>query len=175
MANRGTTRAFTFIELLLAMTILAILVTMAVPSMGRSVRRLGLRDAALTLASNLRYAQTKAITEAAPVRVTFRQGSGEYYLETSSRDGAAPMTRVAGVAGRTFQLPEGVTFAKLDLLADDGVTAAEALTFQPDGRGSLGTIRIAGADGTLEVSLTRRLGQIVLSDITAPAKAGGAP
>lgn len=164
--KRNKADAFTLLELLLALTILGILVAAAIPNAGRSIRRMALRDAAYTLAANIRYAQAKAITEGMPTRIIFHQVDGKYYLEFAPDTLVLRFRRLPGEAGGTFRLPEDVAFTRLELVAEDGVTGVEALTFYPDGRGGLAKIELSGPEGKFGIAVTRRLGRITVKETT---------
>jgi len=167
---RSSARGFTLLELLLALTILSILVTVSVPAARRSLRRLALKDAALTLAANMRFAQAAAVNEGMAARIIFDRPMGEYQLEFASDEAAPKFQRLAGPMGRTFRLPEDAAFTNLELFADDGVTKAGTLTFFPDGRGGVGRIEITGSEGSFQIDLPGQLGQVVLTEGPALGK-----
>ncbi len=165
-ARQGVRRAFTLLELLLTLAVMAALVGVAVPTSRRSFRRFASEDAALTLAANVRFAQARAITESAPVSLVLDLAGGRYHLATGLPGGGPVRLRLPGVAGADFTLPEGVSFGRVRLFAEDGVSRLRSLTFHPDGSGPLGTIRIAGPERAFEVELTRRLGEILLTEVS---------
>ena len=161
---RSSGRGFTLLELLLALTILSILVAVSVPAARRSLRWLALKDAALTLAANIRYAQAEAISEGMAARISFDRPMGEYQLEFAPDEAAPKFQRLPGPMGRTFRLPEDAAFTSLELFADDGVTKVGTLTFFADGRGGVGRIEITGSEGSFQIDLPGQLGQVVLTE-----------
>jgi prepilin-type N-terminal cleavage/methylation domain-containing protein len=176
--------AFTLLELLMVLVILGTIVAVSAPRVTRSFHSLAARDAASTLASNMRYAQARAIADGTPVRMVFDQAAGRYSVESAvgppgaAGPGAATPAGASGAwsarsavdpTGRGFDLPTGVRFDAVHLVAEDGVTAAESLVFLPDGRGGRGSVRISGREGSFTVALTGRLGQVVTVAGDAPA------
>jgi len=169
ICQKSRRRAFTLLEMLLTVAVLAILVAVVVPRAGRSFGRLALRDAAETLATNVRFAQATAIARGSTMGVAFDTDAGTYRLEEWTGKGVQP---VPGPMGEPFRLPAGVVFADIQLRAEDGTTKVDSLTFYPDGRGSSGEIKIVGAEGAFGVSVTRAVGRVLLSDLTEGANAG---
>ena len=112
-----------------------------------------------------RYAQAKAVTEGCRTRLVFDQLYGRYFLEFAPDEVEGRFERIGGLAGRTFRLPEDVVLSRIRLLAADGVTRAETLTFFPDGSGGLGTIRLAGSVSDALVTVTERLGRVEIEEI----------
>jgi len=169
---RGSSRAgFTLLEMLLALAILGTLLAVCLPQGQRSFQRLALRDAAFTLASNLRYAQAMAVSQNQSVRAVFDEVSGAYRVETERSPGAwEPL--LLGFAPSVFRLPDGVSFRGIEILAEDGVTMARWLAFGPDGRGGLATIEVIGSEGAFAVTVTRQLGRIAVDDIGTETEHG---
>lgn len=71
----------TLLELLLALALLAVLITVAVPSFGHWLERQRLQGAARTIAGDLRHARQEAITQSSnqPVYLHFQTGSNWCY------------------------------------------------------------------------------------------------
>ena len=99
------------------------------------------------------------------MRLVFDQLRGTYFLEFAPAEVEGRFERVGGVAGKTFRLPEDVVLSRIKLLAADGVTRTETLTFFPDGSGGLGTIRLAGSVSDALVTVTERLGRVEIEEI----------
>lgn len=73
--------AFTLIELILVMTMMLILLSLAGPSLGRFFRGRALDSEARRLLSLTRYAQTRAVSEGVPMIVWLDPQRGRYGLE----------------------------------------------------------------------------------------------
>ncbi len=75
---RRTTGGFTLPDLILALVVLAILLTLAAPPVGRSERRWAAYAAARTLAADVARARQKAIQDRSTVRVVLDTLAGAY-------------------------------------------------------------------------------------------------
>ncbi len=104
-------RGFTLVELLIVVTIFITVLAMGIASFSRFNRRERLKQAALTLKTNLRLIQTKSISAMKPssgcttyvgIRVTFSTGSYTARAECDPE----------GLVGSTdtFALPATITF-----------------------------------------------------------------
>jgi prepilin-type N-terminal cleavage/methylation domain-containing protein len=163
--------AFALLELMLAVAILAILMACAVPFARGSFRRLTLDDAAATLASRLRLAQARGVAESCLVRAMFDQSAGEYRLEyLPPGQGQAQFEPLPGPLGLPVQLPGGVVFSRVTLLAEDGVTQAQALVFHPDGRRGRCQVVLSSPAGQCQLELGDRPGQVLLTSVSPGAK-----
>lgn len=69
LTARPASRGFTLIEVLVVLTISAILIAIAVPSFEGTISRSRLRDAAQTLHASLQLARSEAIRRATPVTI----------------------------------------------------------------------------------------------------------
>jgi len=82
----------TLIEIIVVLVILAICAAVAVPYLG-STSDLTVLSAARTVAADLQYAQSEAITTQNPVTVTFNTAAESYRLTNASGDIIHPITR----------------------------------------------------------------------------------
>ncbi|MBD3265357.1 prepilin-type N-terminal cleavage/methylation domain-containing protein [bacterium] len=78
--HRKTTRAFTLIELALAVTLIAILTMAGIPSFRALYERTELQGQADTLASTMRYAQERAIIERIPTRMVIDVENNAFHI-----------------------------------------------------------------------------------------------
>lgn len=161
-------RAFTLLEMLLAVMILGILVSVAIPSAGGSFHHLSVKDAALTMASNIRYAQAYAVHHGRPVRLQVDKEKATYQLETLTGVGPAQQyTPLPFPAGGVFELPRNVKFQSLEVAG--GSPAADTVTFlfEPDGRSQTGSIRIAGRNSAFDVIIGQAKADAVQAHLNA--------
>jgi type IV fimbrial biogenesis protein FimT len=80
-------RGFTMIELMIAVAIIAIVITLAAPSFNAFFAKKRIEGVVSELSTDLQYARSEAVARNARVRVTF--GSGCYLL-TAQPDGSSP-------------------------------------------------------------------------------------
>lgn len=153
-----TPRGFTLIELMAAVAIAGIVLTAAVPSLGRFVDEQRLSGAASDLASDLQFARAEAVLRRQGMRVSF--GPACYVVHTGAADAcpcnqAAP-TRCEGEARalKTVALDEG---RRVSLQAN-----VPSLRFDPvHGTASpMATLRLAGADGRVIQHVVNVMGRV---------------
>lgn len=167
-------KGFTLVELLVALAVLAILVTQAVPAMGRVLDRQRLRAAAETLAADLRGARALARTNplAPALTLSFRTGTGWCYgLARRPCDCrlASPHQAAACTLARGGQLH----LHRREAAAFPGITLRR-VTF-PGGRARFDPVRGLASPGTLALDNRRgerlelRLGLLGRLRICRPA------
>jgi prepilin-type N-terminal cleavage/methylation domain-containing protein len=144
----------TLLELVIALTILALLVGLAAPTLGHWLDDWKLREAAERVAQTLRYARTRALFEQ------------RYYVVELRRE--APQVRVLEPSSdfvREYALPQEVEWVEADASLAPGTIR---LLFPPSGaveqrdlwlrntRGSRARIHVNFLLGTPEVEFSRR-------------------
>jgi prepilin-type N-terminal cleavage/methylation domain-containing protein len=133
--------AFTLLELILVLAILALAAGVAAPSLSRFSRGRQTLDAAAHMLAVIQYAQDQAVVHAAPHRFQLDTAGGTYWL-TARRDGA--FARLGNDFGQTFTLPASVT-AAWD--AGPEVTARSYIQFEPDGGHDVASVRLTASSG----------------------------
>jgi type II secretion system protein H len=170
--------AFTLVELLLVVVLIAILSGSVVVSLSGRTEKYALRTAAEDLAAAVRFASSQARLEQCPHRVVFSDDRRAFWVE--SRDEASGEYRaVAGMPGAQHRLSQDVRVARV-MAAEDpaaaGVTAAAdaaVLSFAPDGAGFCGRIELVGRDqSVLTVAVARETGDAHVEQ-QAAAPGGG--
>lgn len=142
-ARRPSRRAsaFSLLELILVMLVLALAAALSAPTLSRFARGRETADAAAHLLAVIQYAQDRAIATASPHRLYVSAETNSYHI-ASRRDGAiAPL---AEEAGRTFSMPQTVT------LTWDAAPETEQrgyIQFDPDGGHDTVIFRVTGRDG----------------------------
>lgn len=150
-------RAFTLIELVVVMAILAIVAVMVIPyaSDGASYEAMA---AARRLVADLEYAQSMSITEQSPVTVTFLEGDERYTLTNASGTLKHPIDKDDYVV----DFDDGQDFGQVDLYSASFGTQ-KAVTFDELGAPSqagtillqagphLYTIKVAAATGAITI------------------------
>lgn len=177
MRSRGTVRmagrvqAFTLIELLVVLTIIGITAAIVVPRMRGSLRGMRVREAALTLAESIRFAQALAVDRQRTVRLRIEREPARYCLEQakgafSTEFEIAPVLWEAVVA-----LPERVRFDEVRCASDSDGTK-DVLLFAPDGTWSSGRIIVADETERYLVRIGDGLGRIDVVPLTELPETG---
>jgi len=140
--RRPTHPAFTLLELILVMAIVAIIVAMASPMLrgfgeGRRVDNCAGEIVALT-----QWARTQAMTRGATYRLNLDPNSRTYWLTVDQGDGIT-FVSPGNEFGRMFLAPDGVTIDTNVAAQQDGLY----VSFWPNGRTDAAVIRIANPRG----------------------------
>lgn len=179
-------RAFTLIELILVLALVALIVSIAIPSLTGFANAQGVVDSADQVMALARWARSESIARAVsfrlnfdPVKKTFwltvqqgvsfenalqnPQAAGSLGLNTGDTTSTTVFGSVGEESGRPFTVPQGVTFDCMMSPHPDGTYYVE---FQPSGRCDPGTIQLKGRGGqVIEVGcLTATEQYHVLSD-----------
>jgi len=155
--NRSQSAGFTLIELMIVITITAILTALAVPSFSVTLDNQRISGAAEAVLSDLRWARAEAIKRNKKVRVTFTSGSNwEYTIDTyplATSDGVLPK-KVDGSDFPSTELPAAfgsllyTTFDPVRGTANNGTATIESDHYSADVIVSLlGRVRICGTLG----------------------------
>lgn len=135
------TSAFSLLELILVMLVLALAAALSVPTLSRFARGRETADAAAHLLAVIQYAQDRAIATASTHRLYVSADTNSYHI-ASRRDGT--IVALAEEAGRTFYMPQTVT---LTWDAAEETQQRGYIQFDPDGGHDTVIIRITGRDG----------------------------
>lgn len=170
MQPRIRVRGFSLIEVLVTIAVLAIIVSVGLPSFLDMLGKQRLKGAAEAIYSDLQLTRMEAIKRNTNVFLSF-QGSGTEAWCYAMSAGAACDCTTAG----SCQVEAGVNSRVVDGGNFDGVTltenfTADATLFNPD-RGTTnrsGTVRVSLADGrSIDVVLTT-LGRVRICSSTVP-------
>jgi type II secretion system protein H len=137
---------FTLIELILVLALLVIITSIAVPSMSRFIRGQALGSEAQRLIALMHAAQSRAVSEGAPMVLWIDEQGGVYgaEAETSGQDGDGKAERLTVDSTLTITVLDGGT-GVVTLFKD-----LPAIRFLPDGamdENSLKGLRLVDADG----------------------------
>ena len=154
-------RAFSLLELVLVLVIMAIAFGLAAPSMGGFARGRKPDDAAAQLVSLAHWARSQAISEAKTYRIRIDPISRTWWAVTV--DGTTE-TAVVRDYGQKFEADESVRIETENLVDLAGPT----ITFEPGGRSQLGTIRFIGESKTVTVTCTSSLEEFHVFEPEAP-------
>lgn len=156
--ERGGRRAFTLVELIVVMTLLAVVISVSAPMLGKFFRGRTLDSEARRLLALTRYGQSRAASEGVPM-VLWTEANERTYGLQMEQGYEETDTKAVG-----FELGKDV---ELDVVQADGIggltTGWQAvIRFQPDGsisEGSAEGLRVIDLDGA-EIWLVRSLNRL---------------
>ena len=148
---------YTFIEILVAVTVAAILSSLALPSFLVTLHRYRVWSATRYLSSRMAWARTQAVTRSAYVALRFSADTGDVAFQMF-RDGnhngvrtvdiEAGIDRPVGESVRLSQLFPGVAIGMATGMGTDPVRIGptDILSFTPMGTATAGTIYVRSPD-----------------------------
>ena len=86
MHNRSHHHAFTLVELVLVMLVIAVVAAMVVPSLNNTARGRRMGDTASQIVALARLARTQAVTEGKTYRLNIDPNGGSYWLSVRDSD-----------------------------------------------------------------------------------------
>jgi general secretion pathway protein H len=137
---------FTLIEVVVALTIAALLTAAAVPAVGRALERARTNNGARELVAALKSTRHEA------------RASGVEALFTL--DVATRLYRIAGGGDRALPVPDGSTLTLLTAESERLTQTAGAIRFFPDGSSTGGTITLANRGREQRVEIDWLTGHI---------------
>jgi len=152
-------RAFTLVELLVVLGIIAVTTAVVTPNVGRGLRGMRVRQAALTLAAHIRYGQMLSVEKERPARVVLDSEGRGYRVELALNLLGVEFGPGPGVGREGVGLPEGVDIGRMDFsLTLDG--RKNVLLFDPSGEWSAGTMELTDGERTFRVVVGGALGEV---------------
>jgi len=105
-------RAFTLVELLLVLVLVAMISAISFPSFVHNYEQFQLKETANSLSSLMRYAQGRAVALGREHRLEFSPDYATYRMAVRAADPDDPaeknFTKVPGKFGRTYGIPPGI-------------------------------------------------------------------
>lgn len=138
------TRAFTLLELTLALLIIGLVVALAAPSLRGWSRAARLRDAADQMLALTRLARSQAVTDACTYRLNVDVSAGKYWL---SRQDNGQQLRLGTGWGQDFYIPADT---QIELLDSSG-RRTSFLEFYSNGGVQPGKMRISDGRDVIEI------------------------
>jgi type II secretion system protein H len=144
MTRRSRNLAFTLIELVLVLAIIAVCASVVAPYLAGFTRGRVLPNTAAQFAATARWCRAQAIGEGVIYRLNFDADNGKWWV---TKGEGKVFKEVPDEMGKEYTLPEGLVI-KTDLQpSEDGLY----VTFDPAGRTVAATFRLESGDNWIEV------------------------
>ncbi len=146
-------RGITLLELLVVLTLIAILSAMVYPSFGNALASLRLKGAARQVVSVCRMAKWEAVRRRQPVRVSLDLNKGKIVVTD------AKLTLI-----KELNLPPGIRFFQSQRISGDGAVDATDFYFYPNGTSDAGSIVLRDTQGrNLSVAIDSLTGDTTIA------------
>jgi prepilin-type N-terminal cleavage/methylation domain-containing protein len=145
-APDGNQGGFTFIEMIVVMTVLALLTAVIVPVYGNSLSALRARSARGDFVALLFHAQERAVREAREIRVCLNEKDRSYWLEgwvAGLGDGKVFEVVKEGRHTGVYHFPDSVVLSRVRARSERGRQVKFIACF-PNGASDRASIHIAG-------------------------------
>lgn len=195
-AKTADENGFTLVELMVTLAVLAIIATLAVPSMTSSFDKQRVIEAAEDLYNNIQQARSESITRFVPTYINFSDGNAtagwqsgtSWQYGISQTPGCDPTITVNTNASACYLIidnGDGVTNAAADHVlfrytnsnySDVTITSVTdmSITFLPQrGTADASTITLKSADGRQMQVVVSALGQVSICSPDGAARVGG--
>jgi type IV fimbrial biogenesis protein FimT len=158
-------KGFSLIELLIVLTIIAILLTIAPSMFGAFQQRTNLREAAGALAEDMKQAKQGAMAENVNYSITFNANNINYTIQ----GGTCPLNPCPVRFGFTCQGGTCQVTKSLSSFGNGGITinsqnfVGNTVTFQPRGTCSAGTIILQNSLNSTMTITTNPMGRVKIN------------
>lgn len=156
-------RAFTLVELMVVITVIAVLAGLAVTSFGGSLNKARLAEAASHLRAVTQYAHRTALTNQRICRVVFTlDGAGQdpgyrVEIESNNPESLDTFATITSGLGKPVSLTGNVRFAGV-LIENGGQQEQHIITFQPTGEADAASIQLTDGRQTWSVVIEPNTG-----------------
>jgi prepilin-type N-terminal cleavage/methylation domain-containing protein len=140
-------KGVTLIELLVVFVVIAIGATLMVPGLNRWLPKYRLRSATRDIASTMRTAQLRAISNNLNYQVVFTPAGGTYILQRNS--GGLVTNEDA-----TQTVPTGITFATTFL--------GDTVIFNPNSTATPGSVTVSNAESQRTITVLSSNGRVLV-------------
>ncbi len=156
-------RAFTLIELIVVMVIIAAMVTVIMPYATRSNEAMRIEHDCLSLAEVFRYAADLAADTGRPARVVINSGNNSYMLETADRTDGQNFVPVEYLGGTVHSFDPKIRIVDMAGFRIDG--DSYQLVFEPSMPWPQASISISAADRIKTITIRGKRVEIEESSI----------
>jgi general secretion pathway protein H len=139
----------TLIEMLVVLSIMALIAAMSVPMLSGRVSGAALKGAAREVAAGLRYARSESVATRRETRLVFDLEQRSFRIDRDAR---------------IHQLPKGVDLKLFTAQSDIADAKTGAIRFFPDGGSNGGRVTIAAGERKYEVDVDWLTGRVAILD-----------
>ena len=143
--------AFTLLELVLVLAILAIIAGLAAPSLRGFATGRKAVNTATQLVTLTHWAHSQAKADGITYLLNLNTTANTFWLTTQDAAVAANSQRIQSDMGQLFHLPEGVRLES-DAATDPTANGVSIIHFFPNGRTDPATICLRDASDTIEIT-----------------------
>jgi type II secretion system protein H len=161
MSRRAKQRGFTLLELMIVLTLIAILSAMIIPEMRGTYEDALLRSATSETACAMDLAASRAASTGRPHRARFERKSGQWIIERSARTGSddfEPVDNLTADAGRIDERISVRIVRPDEELSESGDAREERETREPQAEPEAARFFPDGAADARVIILTDRMG-----------------
>ncbi|GAB4181761.1 MAG: GspH/FimT family pseudopilin [Wenzhouxiangellaceae bacterium] len=138
------TRGFSLLEILLVLTLMALIMGVAATSLSRNIGSAEIRSAGKAIAAGLRYTRSQAMVRKQPL--TFNVDANERTWQAAGR--------------KTVKIPDGMELTLLTARSELTGENAGNIRFFPDGSSSGGRVTISHGDYHWDIGIAWLTGKI---------------
>jgi general secretion pathway protein H len=147
--RRRRSAGVTLLELLIVLSIMALIAAMTVPMLSGPVSGAALKGAAREVAAGLRYARSESVSTRRETRLVFDLEQRTFRIDRDAR---------------VHQLPKGVDLKLFTAQSDIADAKTGAIRFFPDGGSNGGRVTIAAGERKYEVDVDWLTGRVAILD-----------
>jgi prepilin-type N-terminal cleavage/methylation domain-containing protein len=153
-------RGFSLVEIFIAIAILVIVLTIAMPAFTRYKKNINLRNAARALAADFAYLKQKAITESVHYKIVLSAENNNYKIIKGGSNGiSSEYDETTAIVKSPSAFSNGIVIS-----ANPAPTYPQSqVIFQPRGTTSAGTIVLANDFGSIATIVSGLTGRVHVS------------
>lgn len=162
--HRSSHCAFTLVELVVVIILVAVLAGMAIPRFAGAASSTQLTEQAQALLAGARYARDYAVTHRCDCRLVIDAAAGRFALQRQEIDASGDERFVSiGLGwGRPVVLTGGVRFGRVRIEPTGGRTQDGWVTFRPDGQTDAAIVEVTDGRKTYSLLLVPTSGRAKL-------------
>ncbi len=147
ICERKSSRGFTLLELIVVLSIVAIAVSLVLPSIGSGIRHWRLRGAVREVATLLKFARNQSVVSTKPLHVILDRSRSLYWLDNADASVLAHAVRSDQRKIRLYALPDGIRFGDVAMGYFGMEPERLRIVFFPRGSSTGGEVQILDEGG----------------------------